>query len=190
MPSKPERAIDNTATDERLVRACLENDAAAWSALVDRYGPLVYSVAKRQRLPEDLCHDVFQEVFAILHRSLSALRDASGLAGFLATTTRREAWRAARTLQPQAGTFPNSEPSTGPPPDRALEQWEQRVRVDNALRTLGGRCERLLRALFTAPGTPNYRAISEQLGMPVGSIGPVRNRCLRKLLQLMEEDPD
>lgn len=71
--------------------------------------------------------------------------------------------------------------SADPERDDALADAEQRNLVRLGLRRLGGRCEQLLTALFLATGDPSYEAISESLGMPIGSIGPTRARCFRKL---------
>src|SRR4051812_30738661 len=67
-------------------------------------------------------------------------------------------------------------------PEDELMAWERRQQVQVALTELGGQCEKLLRALFFADGEPSYSEIAERLGMAVGSIGPVRGRCLKKLM--------
>lgn len=45
---------------------------------------------------------------------------------------------------------------------------------------LTGRCRELLRVLMAAP-PPSYEEVATALGMPVGSIGPTRARCLQRL---------
>ncbi|MCH8314606.1 MAG: sigma-70 family RNA polymerase sigma factor, partial [Planctomycetes bacterium] len=66
-------------------------------------------------------------------------------------------------------------------------QWERQQIVREALDRLGGRCQQLLTALFLAPGTLNYEAIADQLGMKVGSIGPTRARCFEKMEKILRE---
>ena len=43
-----------------------------------------------------------------------------------------------------------------------------------------------LLALLVASPPLSYEEIGARLGMPVGSIGPTRGRCLKKLRDLME----
>ena len=50
------------------------------------------------------------------------------------------------------------------------------------------RCQELLRIIAFAP-RPDYAAVAAALGMPIGSIGPTRGRCLAKLRALLAADP-
>jgi RNA polymerase sigma factor (sigma-70 family) len=172
--------------DTALIERCIAGDERAWADLVDRYGRLVYSIARRQRLPDDACDDVFQTVFAILLRHLPNLRDHATLAKWLITTTTRECWRYARRGRSKA--TPDSLPSVPADlPQDELLAWERRQRVQEALSELGGQCEKLLRALFFTTQTPSYATIAQNLGIAVGSIGPIRGRCLKSLLELLPD---
>jgi len=51
------------------------------------------------------------------------------------------------------------------------------------------RCQQLLRVVAFAE-RPDYGALSVALGMPVGSIGPTRGRCLAKLRTMLSADPE
>jgi len=190
-PPHTPREATGDISDSQLVARSLGGDDRAWRELVDRYKRLVYSIPRRYRLPDDQCDDVFQNVFASLLRHLSKVRDAESLPKWMITTTCRECWRQVRENKAAQGrTEPGwpvdaSDPSD--PPEARAEAWERQFLVDQALRSLGGRCERLLRAIFLDPSKPSYTAISERLGMPVGSIGPVRARCLAKLLELLPD---
>ena len=82
-------------SDPRLIARCVDGDQAAWDDLVDRYGRLVYSIARRYGLDAD-ADDVFQNVFSALFRSLDRLRDKGRLSSWLITTTHRECWRVGR----------------------------------------------------------------------------------------------
>jgi DNA-directed RNA polymerase specialized sigma24 family protein len=73
------------------------------------------------------------------------------------------------------------------PAAEQVARWEQQHLVRVGLERLGGRCEALLTALYLEPGRMSYEVISRQLQIPVGSIGPTRTRCLKKLLELLEE---
>jgi hypothetical protein len=45
----------------------------------------------------------------------------------------------------------------------------------------------MLRVLFFSPEPPSYGALSKQLGIARGSIGPIRIRCLDRLRRALEE---
>ena len=162
------------------MQACLRGDDAAWSELVDRFGRLVYSIPSRHGFCDADARDVFQTVFTILYRKLEGIRDVDRLASWLIRTTHRECYRIARRSGASAGLEDTIADPTAPAEEQATI-WERRHQVRQGLRKLGGRCEQLLTALFLAAGRPNYDAIAEQLDMKVGSIGPTRARCFKKL---------
>jgi RNA polymerase sigma factor (sigma-70 family) len=85
-----------------LVARARDGDQRAWDALVGRYAPLVWSICHRHRLGED-ADDVAQSVWLALVGQLGAIRDPAALAGWLATTTRRECGRAARAARRAPG---------------------------------------------------------------------------------------
>jgi RNA polymerase sigma factor (sigma-70 family) len=183
--SRPD-ALD-PGLDERLVERCRAGDAAAWAALVRRYERLVYAVARGYRLePEDLA-DTFQEVFAALVRGLPRLRDARSLCRWLTSTTDRialaTALRRRRERAREAGPAEALEPALAhvDPAGADLEAIEERMLVRLALGALAPRCRNLLEALYLRDPAPGYRELSRELGLPVGSIGPTRARCLEKL---------
>lgn len=169
-----------------LVRRCMLGDAAAWRAFVERHTRLVWSVIRRHRLEESDAEDVHQAVFMAAVSNLSSLRESGRVVAWLATTTRRECWRTLRNRRRTAtGALSDDAAASVPAAEESLELLEQRQAVRESLMELGGRCQRLLEALFSAPGEPSYPAIAEQLGMPIGSIGPTRARCLRQLCAIL-----
>lgn len=172
-----------------LIDRCLQGEAAAWRLFVERYTRLVWSIVRRHRLGEADAEDVHQAVFTIAVTRLERLRDAEQVAAWLATTTRRECWRVMRRRRPTAtvgddavATLPDDEAT----PEEDRVSIEERQIVREGLEELGGRCRELLEALFSAPGEPSYPQISARLGMPLGSIGPTRARCLRRLSEILE----
>ncbi|MHC5005320.1 MAG: RNA polymerase sigma factor [Planctomycetota bacterium] len=182
-PASPPRG---TAGDPELIAACLDGDEAAWRTLVESYSGLVYSIPLRLGLGEDAAEEIFQDVFAVLVHQLPRLRRRTALPAWLITTTHRACRRWVR----RSGRRPVTEAEPlllerSLPVELAVE-WEQRHRLRRALTRLGGRCEALLTALYLSSGTGRYEQIAQQLGIPVGSIGPTRARCLRKLLELLE----
>lgn len=173
-------------TDPELIEACLAGRPRAWDELVERYSRLVYSVPRRMGMNDADAADVYQNVFLILYRKLDTLRDDTLLARWLLTTAQREAWRLGRRQRnrPEHGV---EELEYEAPDDDQLDRLEQQHIVRSALDRLGGPCEKLLTALFLNPGNPSYDAIAESLGMKVGSIGPTRARCFRKLEKLLTD---
>ncbi|TYC68424.1 sigma-70 family RNA polymerase sigma factor [Streptomyces sp. CB01881] len=67
--------------------------------------------------------------------------------------------------------------------DEAFAVLRRRL-VREAVAALPGRCPQLVTALAEEP-PPSYRELSERLGMPRGSIGPTRSRCLACLRALL-----
>lgn len=179
--------------DDALIERCLKRDEIAWRELVEKYKRLVYSIPRSYRLPDSACDDIFQGVFSLLFQNLGGLRDTRTLAKWLMTTTQRECWRAAQANSRANSRLTAMSPSAPPPGDPAadeLEKWERRVAVQQALARLGGPCERLLRALFTNTERTHYADIASSLGIPAGSIGPTRARCLSKLASLLSDPAD
>jgi RNA polymerase sigma factor (sigma-70 family) len=176
------------ALDALLVARCLAGESRAWDALVRRHERLVYAVARSYRLDNEDLGDVFQEVFAALVRGLPRLRDTRTLVRWLSSTTDRVARRLALKRRRELA-LSQSEPAEverltapGPPVGADLEALEQRALVRLALERLAPRCRELLGALYTWDDTPPaYADVARRLGMPVGSLGPTRARCLERL---------
>lgn len=185
MEQKTNSATPTTTTQELVLRAS-NGEERAWRALVDRYERLVYSVPRKYRFGDEACADVFQQVFIKLHRNIHRLGDHPDLARWLLTTTYRECWRLGRERAKRSGKELDENAMPSNPVPEVLEKLEQQHQVRRALGELGGRCERLLTALFLTPHTPDYSTIAKELGMPEGSIGPTRNRCLAKLAELLK----
>ena len=176
--------------DARLVERCLKGDQRAWDALVRRYERLVYGVARSYRLSDEDLGDVFQEVFSALHRGLPRLRDPRSLCRWLSSTTDRIARSIAlRSRREQARSISTDDAEHGAPELTAggeaigadLERLEAQAMVRLALSALSERCRNLLTALYHENPTPAYLELSTRLGVPVGSLGPTRARCLDRL---------
>jgi RNA polymerase sigma factor (sigma-70 family) len=166
-------------SDPDLVRACLEGRQEAWNVLVDRYGRLVYSVARRSGLPPDQCDDVFQTVFTKLCSALGQLKDQTRLSAWLITTAHRESWRVRKREQTGREPASSGEATTLDP--SVISAADRAERVRRALDAVAEPCRTLLSALFLRPQTPDYESLAAELGMRVGSIGPTRARCFDRL---------
>jgi RNA polymerase sigma factor (sigma-70 family) len=181
-------STDQPQDDGEIIARCRAGDERAWAALVERYGRLVYSVPFSLKLPAEGCDDVFQEVFMAVLRTLPTLRDQKSLPKWLMTIAHHASYRWTRRMRsPGAADLSPVPPLPGGPAHEDLIRWERQELVRRALARLGGNCERLLRALFRRTDGGGYHEVAAQLGMPVGSIGPTRNRCLRKLMDILDE---
>lgn len=183
-PAPPPRF--DPAEDARLVARCLAGERGAWDELVRRHERLVLGVARSYSLPAEDLGDVFQEVFAALFRGLPRLRDARALVRWLASTTDRIALATAlrrrreRVMSVEPGEIerlPAREPWVG----TELEVLEEQALVRLALEGVPERCRDLLRALYYEDPPPSYAELSRRLGVPIGSLGPTRARCLERL---------
>ena len=167
-----------------LVESARAGDSRAWDLLVARFGCRVWAVCRAYHLSRADADDVFQVVWMRLVNSLDAIREPDRLGAWLATTARHECLRALRKAGRQLPVGDDAEldrpDADAPGPDAGLLRTEREAALWAALGSLSPECQRLLRVLLADP-PPSYLEVSEALGMPVGSIGPTRGRCLRHL---------
>ena len=157
-------------------------ERGAWDALVDRFGQMVWSVARGFRLDDATAKDVSQTVWLKLIENVESINDPERLPGWLATTCRREALRVSRARGRDIPTeFEyDVEDTVTPSLDEVLIEDEENRLVVQAFRTLDEMCQQLLRLMTVEPAL-SYEEISETTGRPIGSLGPTRARCLDKL---------
>ena len=164
-----------------LVRAAAGGDQAAWDGLVARFGRLVWSIARAYRLSSADAEEVSQTTWLRLVEHLDRIREPDHVGSWLASTARRECLR---VLRAGARELPSDDelPASGDTPgsdDRLLRE-ERDSALWRAFERLSARCQALLRVLMADP-PPAYEEVSAALGMPIGSIGPTRARCLERL---------
>jgi RNA polymerase sigma factor (sigma-70 family) len=184
--------------DEALIQRCRQGEAAAWSTLVRRYQRLIYTVPRRAGLDEAAAGDVFQVCFQRLVEHLDRLEDASRVRAWLVTTAKRETLRLleqARRLPQAAPAGGDDEaaedplalvPDPGPLQDEQLSALQEHDRLRRAVDQLDPRARQFIELLFLQEEPLPYSEISARLGIPEGSIGPTRARCLAKLRKLMD----
>ena len=168
-----------------LVTRARHGDKRAWDVLIIRYAPLVWSICRRHRLGDADAQDVGQSVWLRLVDQLDRIRDPAALPGWLATVTRRECLRVLRSEQgpliarhgPDAETVPDERAETA---EQELLAAERHAALGAAFSDLPPSCRQLILLLIEDPPVP-YAQISVRLGIPIGSIGPTRRRCLDKL---------
>jgi RNA polymerase sigma factor (sigma-70 family) len=178
-------------SDADLISACKDGEEEAWDALVGRYERLVYTIPYRYGLTPTEVSDVFQSVWLALLRNLTNLRQPDRIAAWLVTTARRECWERRRgtnykkvittDLDSQIIKAKSDEPS----PDELVSTFERHETLRQAMDHLDPRCRRLIHLLYFDPSIPTYADVAEMLSMPIGSIGPMRARCLKKLRKIL-----
>lgn len=170
-----------------LLDAVLDGHRGAWNELIDRFDPLVTSTLRRYRLrPIDL-EDLRQEVWVSVLLHLQELREPRAFPGWIATMTRHQAVRwctsAHRRGEPTDALLIGDIVRDDAPVasiDDNLVRTEIRSSVRNGLHELPAGDRKLMLLLF-GDDDLSYREISQRLGIPTGSIGPTRARCLQKL---------
>lgn len=171
-----------------LVALAAGGDQGAWREIVSRYSGLVWSVARSHSLSHTDADEVSQTTWLRLVEHLGRLRDPERVGGWLAATARHESARVLRRAGREVlDETPADRPdfaSTDPSPETLALESERRELLAKALGELSDRCRRLLRVLAYSP-PPSYAEVSEALGLPIGSIGPTRARCLENLRRLL-----
>lgn len=167
-----------------LVRDAAEGDQQAWAALVERFSGLVWSVTRAFRLSRADAADVCQTAWLRLVEHLGDIREPERVGAWLATTTRRECLL---TLQKAGRAIPTEfdddhlvSPDATADLDGALDAGQHQAALWRALEELPERGRAVLRVLMAEPA-PSYAEAAAALGVPIGSLGPTRARCLERL---------
>jgi RNA polymerase sigma factor (sigma-70 family) len=183
-PQEPPVRDDPSVAD--LVARAAGSDEDAWHELVDRYAPLVWSICARHQLSRADIEDVGQTVWLRLVEHLGKLREPAALPGWLATTTQRECVRVLKAHR-KCEVFGTDPDNGGLPLENETTMIEEEVLMAErnallraAFDELPEDSQRLITLLLSDPPL-SYVEIGEILGMPPGSIGPTRQRCLDRL---------
>ncbi|MBO9627320.1 MAG: sigma-70 family RNA polymerase sigma factor [Microbacterium sp.] len=171
-----------------LFDAWRDGDSRAMDDLVRLMSPVLWHVVRAYGLERTLAEDVVQTTWLRLVRSQRSIADSRAVAAWLTTTARREAWKVGaahgRVDTTDAEDLDVLLPEQQSAEDHAARGEENR-RLWTAVRALNERCQRLLRVI-AFEDRPDYASIAADLAMPVGSIGPTRQRCLVKLRALLD----
>ena len=165
-----------------LVSQAAAGHRNAWNEIVERYAPLIWSICRRHGLGSADAAEVAQAVWLHLVDQLDHLRDPGTLPGWLATTTIRECLRrrTGRGAERLDTRLADSRQSAA---DVVIDEEilaERHIALRAAFAGLPPRCQQLL-SMLTGDPPHTYAEISAELGIPVGSIGPYRARCLDRL---------
>jgi RNA polymerase sigma factor (sigma-70 family) len=173
-----------------LLRRYRDGDEDSLGDLIALLTPILWHTVRAQRLDRDAAEDVLQTTWLALVRSTSTIAEPNAVLQWLLVTARREAWRVVRHAdRVEARELDPDELTTTPDlvPDQVLDRADQR-RLWQHVQELPERCRRLLRVIAFAD-RPDYASVAESLGMPIGSVGPTRGRCLAKLRAQLSADP-
>jgi RNA polymerase sigma factor (sigma-70 family) len=175
---------DNPVVTDLVTRAA-KGEKQAWDALVERFIPLIWSICRNHRLSDADAEDVGQIVWMQLTGQLGKIRDPAALPGWLVTVTRRECLRVmdATHRLPMVGYVIDAEiiaDERSAAAEQELLAAERHAALREAFATLSPSDQQLIALLLDDPPV-SYAEISTRLGIPVGSIGPTRRRCVDKL---------
>lgn len=165
-----------------------EGHSRAMDDLVRLMTPVLWHVVRAYGLDHALAQDVVQTTWLTLVRRHESITEPRAVSGWLTTCARREAWRVSR-LQRRADPTEAEYLEPRLPAQESAE--DEAARSDEshqlwrAVSQLNERCQRLLR-IVAFEERPDYARIAQDLSMPIGSIGPTRQRCLGKLRSLVE----
>lgn len=173
-----------------LVRSAAAGDRAAWERLVDQYSRLLWAMTRDFKLAESDAADVVQATWLRLLEHIDRIEYPERIGSWLATTARHECLRRLTACKRVVLVEDDHDAFSGaaghqPDVDERLLAEERAQAVRDALSTLPSRWQQLLELLMADPPV-SYTEISDQLGVPIGSIGPTRSRCLDRLRLMLQ----
>jgi RNA polymerase sigma factor (sigma-70 family) len=170
--------------DARLVRECVGGSEEAWRALIFKYKNLIFSIPVKYGFSVDESTDIFQAVCLDLLSELPKLRKVKALPKWLMQITahkcfhRKQQRQRTDILDPTSKAFEQSLPSRS---EDILREAEDEQNLRQAMAELSPRCRELVQMLFYDEPARPYQEIAGTLGIAVGSIGFIRQRCLERL---------
>lgn len=181
--------------DAQLVRECLRGSEAAWSALIDKYKNLIYSIPIKYGLSPDDATDIFQAVCLEMLSDLPKLRKPKALPKWIIQVAMHKCFHHKRQLLrvstagsaedlPALSAFPAAE---NPSAEKMLREAQEEQDFREAIASLPPRCQQLIHMLFFEEPARPYQEIASELGLAPGSIGFIRQRCLDKLRSKLEQ---
>lgn len=178
----------------RLVERCRKGDSGAWSELVSlTQGPLATALFGTGLGREDV-EDLSLYAYTSLYQNLNKLSEPGTVLSWLLVTAKREAWRRARQMQrqktgaledlPAGGELLAAEESEDVA--EAMDVASRSALLQQGMSQLKERCRQILSAIYSEP-EESYEEISAKYGIPIGSIGPTRARCLESLRKILSD---
>lgn len=179
-----------TELNDLMVELRCSNEVAA-EELIRRFTPMLHAVSRRAGAPEHLVADVVQTTWLRLLETSDRLREPERLPGWLRTVATREAWNSSqhsRREMAMSDEALSAKPSTYRSPEDQVVASDEVAWLQAAIAMLPTRQRQVMQALSQDP-MPSYEEISEQFGIPIGSIGPTRMRAVEQLRRLRGDAP-
>jgi RNA polymerase sigma factor (sigma-70 family) len=176
--------------DARLVSECIGGSEEAWRALIFKYKNLIFSIPVKYGFTTDDSTDIFQAVCLDLLSELPKLRKVKALPKWIMQITahkcfhRKQQQQRTEVMDPAAKEFEKSTPSRA---QEILQEVEDEQSLRQAMAALPPRCRKLVHMLFYEEPVRPYQEIAATLGIAVGSIGFIRQRCLERLRKRLLE---
>ena len=174
-----------------LFAAYRDGDERYLGELIALLTPILWHTVRAQRVQRDWAEDVVQSTWLALVRRAESISEPQAVLQWLIVTARREAWRVTRRADRSEPVELADDDVVAPaadlPEERVLRS-DGDSRLWQHVARLSERCQALLRVIAFAD-RPDYATVARALGMPIGSIGPTRGRCLAKLRLVLAADP-
>lgn len=177
-------------TDPQLVKECLQGNEEAWSALIDKYKRLIFSIPVKYGFSTDDATEIFQAVCVELLLELPKLRQSKALPKWIMQVAAHKCFHHKCQMQRTEARDPDDEAFAGSAPAQAdgiLREAEEEQMLRNAIADLPPRCRRLIEMLFFEEPPRPYEQLAAELGLSTGSIGFIRQRCLERLRKRLTE---
>jgi RNA polymerase sigma factor (sigma-70 family) len=191
-PSITIRPVPPNNENARLVRECLDGDPNAWAELVNKYKNLIFSVPIKYGLTRDEAADIFQDVCVKLLSDLKNVRDPQALPKWIIQVTSHNCFhykiKRNRFVSSDAEDQKTPEPEVQADTVEQIARTEEEQVIREVLGELSPRCNQLIQMLFFEEPSRSYRDIASDLGIAVGSIGMMRQRCIDRLRKRFEEE--
>jgi RNA polymerase sigma-70 factor (ECF subfamily) len=193
--------METRINEAELIQRCLRGDEEAWSALLDAYYDPLYCFIFRQSpyLAAEQVEDLCQETLSAVVQNLKTFRGGSGLKTwiFQIALHRYRDWidqiMAAKrgsgkmnvsldAEDPETGLSRQVADSGSLDPAAGMLRGEKHAEIVQALETLGGDCEEIIRLRYF--GDLSYEEISEELKLNVKTVSSRLSKCLSKLREI------
>jgi len=183
-------AVQAAWPDTRLVQECLRGNEKAWSALVDKYKRLIYSIPVKYGFAADEAADIFQAVCLELLTELPKLRKPKALPKWIMQVTAHKCLHRKKQQQRFEVADPDDQKlhrAAEPRAEAILREAEEEQDLRQAIAELPPRCRELVQLLFYEEPARPYQEIAASLGIATGSIGFIRQRCLERLRKRLQD---
>ena len=159
-------------------------DPAEWKRFLEASQGIIHAAGYKIGLRGEERDDLSQITYVICFQSIAKLRDPSSLGSWVYRIAYRQGLKIIRNRSPQTESEEQNDwllqsfASTDPSEEEVLERNEEALQLRKVVVALGDPCRKLLQKLYFEEVSPAYEDVSRSLGMPIGSIGPTRARCL------------